>query len=48
MYKAYNYSVRVGDPTMQEKFVCLGLHIEGLKMTRCESKHVAHIVINIF
>ena len=29
------------------KFVCLNLHLEGLKMTRCESKHVAHIVTNI-
>jgi len=38
----------VGDPTMQYRFVCLDLHLEDLKMTRCESKHVAHIVINIF
>ena len=29
-----SYSVSVGDPTMQQTFVCLDLHIEGLKMTR--------------
>ena len=28
--------------------VCLDLHLEDLKMTRCESKHVAHIVIITF
>ena len=41
-----SYFVSVGDPTMQYTFVCLDPRLEDLKMTRCESKHVAHIVID--
>ena len=29
-----SYCVSVGDPTMHKTFVCLDIHLEGLKMAR--------------
>jgi len=39
-----NYYVNIGDPTVHLTTLLIGsLFFEGLKMTRWESKHVAHV-----
>ena len=40
----YCYGVSIGDPTVHLTTLLIGsVFFEGLKMTRQESKHVAHI-----